>query len=336
MIECIFTIDYEICGDGEGSLNALVYEPTRKLAEIFSRAGVRFVCFVEAAELERMQELRTDAAIPDVRSQIRELYQRGFEIALHLHPQWFNARYQDGQWLVDYGEYNLCTLPEPRIVHFVERSIAYLREVLHLPDFTPLSFRAGNWLFQPTGVAANVLAEHGIKIDSSVFKGGRQRNGNLDYRKALRNGYYWKFADHVELPDPKGKLLEIPIYSQMVPFWRMLTKKRLGLQLKRWFVGERIQERVLDYLRFTYPLKFDFCRMTIDELSSMLGIIIEEDQASPSILKPVVAIGHSKELIDFETIESFLSYLANRGISVSTFEGIYPRCCAVLEEGVCT
>ena len=27
MIECIFTIDYEIYGNGEGSLQQLVYEP---------------------------------------------------------------------------------------------------------------------------------------------------------------------------------------------------------------------------------------------------------------------------------------------------------------------
>jgi peptidoglycan/xylan/chitin deacetylase (PgdA/CDA1 family) len=334
MIECIFTIDYEIYGNGEGSLNDLVYEPTWELVQIFENEGVRFVCFVEAAELEKIEELRTDVAIHDVRRQIRELHQRGFEIALHLHPQWFNASYGNGQWLLDYGEYNLCTLPKSRIVHLVERAIAYLRDVLGLADFTPLSFRAGNWLFQPTGTAANILAERGIKIDSSVFKGGWQRNHNLDYRKALKNGYYWKFADHVELRDPMGKLLEMPIYSQMVPFWRMLTKKRVGLQRKRPSVGGKMQKktnRLLDYLRLKYPLKFDFCRMTIDELISMLDRIIQEDQSSPTCLKPVVAIGHSKDLIDFETIRSFLFYLRKRGISISTFEEIYPRCRTVLE-----
>ena len=32
MIECIFTLDYEIYGDGTGSLNELVYEPTDRSA----------------------------------------------------------------------------------------------------------------------------------------------------------------------------------------------------------------------------------------------------------------------------------------------------------------
>jgi peptidoglycan/xylan/chitin deacetylase (PgdA/CDA1 family) len=342
MIECVFTIDYEIYGDGQGSLSELVYEPTSKLVRIFEEAGARFVCFVEAAELEKIEQFGTDGAIRDVRRQILELHQRGFEIALHLHPQWYNASYRNGQWWMDYSEYNLCTLPKSRIVHMVERAIGYLRDILGMAAFTPLSFRAGNWLFQPTEAAASVLAERGIKIDSSVFKGGCQRKLNLDYRKALKNGYYWTFADHVDSPDPMGKLLELPIYSQMVPFWRMLTRKRVGLQQRRLSVDAKMQKsisRFFDFLRLKYPLKFDFCRMTFDELTSMLDRVIREDQASPTSLKPIVAIGHSKDLIDFETIGSFLSCLRARGIAVSTFEGIYPRCRTMVEsvraEGKC-
>src|SRR6267142_2578118 len=47
MIECIFTLDYEIYGDGTGSLNELVYEPTERLRVVFEKRGVRFVSFVE-------------------------------------------------------------------------------------------------------------------------------------------------------------------------------------------------------------------------------------------------------------------------------------------------
>ena len=182
MLECAFTIDYEIYGNGDGSLKELVLEPARQLKTIFDRAGAKFVVFVEAAELEKIENEQTDPAISEVKDQIREFYQEGFEIALHLHPQWCNARYQDNRWNLDYTEYNLCTLPEQRITEIVGRSIAYLRKVVDVPDFTPLSFRAGNWLFQPTATAARVLAKHGIKVDSSVFKGGRQHKHNLDYR----------------------------------------------------------------------------------------------------------------------------------------------------------
>lgn len=326
MIECIFTLDYEIYGNGEGSLRQLVFEPCRQLMGIFENFNKRFVVFVEAAELEKIQEFQSDDTIDKIRYQIQELYRQGFEIGLHLHSQWYNARYENRRWLLDYGEYNLCTLTQQRIGQIVDRSIAYLRDILGVKDFTPLSFRAGNWLFQPTQPTAKVLAERGIKVDSSVFKGGLQHQHKLDYRRALGNGYYWTFTDHVDVPDSQGSLLEIPIHTQMIQTWKMLTAKRINLQQKgpsATRTGKERLYRLLDFMRFRHPLKFDFCRMTINELKRMIDSVINEDQQYPESFRPIVAIGHTKDLVDFETVESFLSYLEQKEIQVSTFEEIY-------------
>jgi hypothetical protein len=329
MIECIFTIDYEIYGNGEGSLKELVYEPAEKLIKVFKKRNSRFVAFIEAAEMEMIEAKGTDRDIESVKHQIQELYREGFELGLHLHPQWYNARYKNGKWLLDYSEYNLCTLPRERIAQIVERSIDYLQNILGEPDFTPLSFRAGNWLFQPTQAAANILVEQGIKVDSSVFKGGLQHRYGLDYRLAIRNGYYWTFSHNVVIPDPRGMLLEFPTYTQMVPFWKMLTAKRVGMKQKGSSATTTFDKRLyrfLDFVRFWYPLKLDYCRMTLDELTAMVETIICEDQKDPTTFRPIVAIGHTKDLVDFETVESFLSYLGKKGIRVSTFGEVYPKC----------
>lgn len=329
MIEFIFTIDYEIYGNGEGSLRELVYDPAERLIAIFRKFKERFVAFVEVAELEIMEANGTDPAINLVKKQIRDFYREGFETGLHLHPQWYKGRYDNGRWLLDYSEYNLCTVPRERVVQIVDRSVAYFRDVLGVADFTPLSFRAGNWLFQPTLPVANVLTERGIKIDSSVFKGGLQHQHKLDYRQASRNGYYWTFMDRVEIADPRGAMVELPIYTQMVPTWQMFTAKRFGLQRKGPSgdqTGKKKLHRLLDFLRLWFPLKLDFCRMTIGELTRMMDAVIREDQQSPTLFHPIVAIGHTKDLVDFETVESFLSYLGDKKIKVSTFEEVYPKC----------
>jgi hypothetical protein len=329
MVECIFTIDYEIYGNGEGSLTDLVLEPAKELKAIFDRAGSTFTVFVEAAELEKMDTLRTDPAIDAVKDQIRDFHQEGFEIALHLHPQWCNAQYQNGAWALDHTEYNLCPLGMDRINEIVEGAIAYLRSVVSAPAFTPISFRAGNWLFQPTRTLARVLANHNIKIDSSVFKGGLQHEHNLDYRRAVSNGYYWTFRDDVTRRDPAGPLLEIPIHTRMVPFWKMVTAKRISLQQKGAVGARRSRQRIyrlLDFIRFWQPLKFDFCRMTLPELVSMVEAAISQDRLNPELLTPIVAIGHTKDLVDFRSIELFLSYLKKREIPISTLRGIYEKC----------
>ena len=329
MIECIFTIDYEIYGNGEGSLRELVYEPAERLAAIFRKHEKQFVAFVEAAELEMIESAGTDPATGRVKTQIRDFYRDGFEIGLHLHPQWYNAKRENGRWLLDYDEYNLCTLPQARIAEIVDRAIAWLRKVTGTADYAPLAFRAGNWLFQPTQPAAGILAARGVKVDSSVFKGGLQHQHKLDYRRALRNGYYWKFVEQVDVPDPDGTLLELPIYTQMVPFWKMLTSKRIGLQQKSAPAAQADTNRISklrDRLRFMYPLKFDFCRMTLDELTRMVDGVIQEDRLDPKTIRPIVAIGHTKDLVDFETVEAFLLYLEKKGIKVSTFQEVYGKC----------
>ena len=333
MIECIFTIDYEIYGNGQGSLRELVYEPAEKLKEIFLKRNARFVNFVEVAELELIEAKATDPAIELVKEQIREFQRSGFELGLHIHPQWYRARYENGRWYLDYSEYNLCNLKQERIIEYLDRSISYFRKVLDSAEFSPCSFRAGNWLLQPTKPVSGVLAERGIKVDSSVFKGGVQRKNNLDYRAALRNGFYWRFQKDVNIPDPQGNLLEIPIYTQMVWPWKMYTKKRVELDRRAPGITNdglksRVQnrsDRFRDRLRFRYPLKFDFCRMTLEELIAMIERVIKIDRREPSTFKPIVAIGHTKDLIDFETVDAFLSYLNQKRIPVSTFKQVYPK-----------
>lgn len=328
MIECIFTLDYEIYGNGTGALRDLVYEPAERLREIFQKWNARFVNFVEVAEFERIDALGTDADIDLVRRQIRELHRDGFETGLHLHPQWCNASFVDGRWVLDDTEYNLCNLPRRRIAEIVETSLDYLRDVVNQSSFTPLSFRAGNWLFQPTQIAANVLAEHSIRLDSSVFKGGLQHNHGLDYRPALRNGHFWSFSSDATEADPGGPWIEVPIYTEMVPPWRMATSKRIGLGNSFGNTGQatsRKMNRVFDFLRFRYPRKFDFCRMTLDELTSMVDRIITKDQEEPASYKPIVAIGHTKDFNDPQTVDAFFSFLRAKKISISTFEAIYPK-----------
>jgi len=328
MVDLIFTIDYEIYGNGEGSLHELVFEPAKTLKSIFDRANRKFVVFAEAAELAQIDRARSDSGIDKVKGQVRELHEDGFEIGLHLHPQWCNAEFRDGKWHLDYTEYNLCTLSKDRINKIVEESLVFLGEIIGMPDFRPTSFRAGNWLLQPTSRVGQVLSEHGFNVDSSVFKGGRQHNHALDYRGALKNGDYWTFSDDAATIDPNGTLLEIPIYSEYVPFWRMATKKRISLQAKASSARRSSDRlgRLRDFARFRQPLKLDFCRMTADELIGMTERVLRDDRDSPESYRPIVLIGHTKDLVDFPTIEEFLSYLDDHRVTSTDLRTAYFKC----------
>jgi hypothetical protein len=329
MIECIFTIDYEIMGNGTGSLADLVYNPAQVLADTFQRHRLPFVAFIEAAELEMIERTGADKAIDLVKRQVRAFYSRGMEIGLHLHPQWYQAEFKNSRWKLDYNEYNLCLLPIEKIDLYLSRAISYLRYVLNNPSFNPVSFRAGNWLAQPSKNLSRSLVKHNIKIDSSVFKGGLIKYFNIDYRPALNNGYFWKFRDDINKPEVSGPLLEIPIYTKMVPFWKLL--KRAGAKsyttyhnLEETFISKF--SRFSDFLRLKYPLKFDFCKLELKEMISIIEQLLKYDKQTPSIFKPVVLSGHTKDKFSPEQLDSFIIYLKNKNINITTLDQAALKC----------
>jgi len=320
MIECIFTLDYEIYGNGVGSLRDLVLDPTRRLAELFKEFDAPFVVFAEAVEFAKMEEAQSDTDTGEVRAQLRQLRAAGHEIALHIHPWWANAQYEGGCWHLDWSERNIGTLEPERVESIVSGAICYLREALEDPHFTPLGFRAGQWAIQPTAVIAGALARHGIRVDSSVFKGGHMHDLSLDYRPAVANGASWRFSNDVNAPDPHGALLEIPIHTQMVPFWRMLGGKRLKLQSKtrKASEGSPLPRDWRDFVRLRYPRKLDFCRMTFAEMRETVTGVVEGEQERTE-RTPIVAIGHSKDFVDADAARSFLAFLQDRGVVITTF-----------------
>jgi hypothetical protein len=85
--------------------------------------------------------------------------------------------------------------------------------------------------------------------------------------------------------------------------------------------------RMRDFLRLKYPLKLDFCRLTAEQTIGMMCRILEADKKAPGIYRPIVAIGHSKDLSDISAVETFLAFLRANDVAVSTFEDIYSKLC---------
>jgi hypothetical protein len=53
--------------------------------------------------------------------------------------------------------------------------------------------------------------------------------------------------------------------------------------------------------------------------------VLREDGKTPELYRPVVAIGHTKDLVDPQAVDKFLSYLHESAISVGTFEDAYRK-----------
>ena len=124
------------------------------------------------------------------------------------------------------------------------------------------------------------------------------------------------------MPDPNGPLWEVPIHTQLVPFWQMLGRKRLKLQSKTRSAskGSPLPHHWRGHLlRYRYPRKLDFCRMTFEEMRETVGLVLKRRRLPEQEHSVLVAIGHSKDFVDSEAVRRFLAFLEKRAIPVTTF-----------------
>lgn len=330
MLDFIFTIDYEIYGNGKGSLKELVFEPSSKLIGIFKKHKLNLVFFIEVAELEMIEASSADPFLNPVKEQINFLKENGFEIGLHIHPQWYRGRFSNGSWQLDYKEYNLSLLEENRIKEILTRSLNYLRSLVNDPQLTPIVYRAGNWLINPASKIAPILSSLGIKIDSSVYKGGYQRYTGVDFRHAPKKMYYWEFSSDANVPEKPGVLIEMPIYTKLIPTWKFFRGRRLSLEKSSQSsesFNKLFLRRLSDFFRWKVPVKFDFCRLNYQELKKITDDLIEIDKKNPLEYKPIVLIGHTKDKPDAYTIDLFLNYLKENNIRITSFSEAYRKIC---------
>jgi hypothetical protein len=244
MLQSIFTLDYEIHGNGDGCPRALMVEPTARLLDLLEEYGAKLTIMADVAEILKFREYRDQFGKDDyhygaVLGQLKDALQRGHDVQLHLHCSYFNSRFQDGKWQQDWSEYNFAQLSEKRLNEVVGIGKKFLEEELRPidPDYRCNVFRAANWSMNPSLNAVRALVKNGIRIDTSVFKYGR-RDGlvSFDYTSAPSNLVPWP-ADENNIcsRDEEGRLMEVPIYSEHRWIGAFITLQRL----RRVFLGRK-------------------------------------------------------------------------------------------------
>lgn len=235
MFNVIFTLDYEIHGNGEGSPHELMVEPTCRLLDLFEKYGAKLTIMADVAEILKFKEYKEKFGRDDyhhgaIENQLREAIRRGHDVQLHLHTSFFNARHQDGRWLQDWSEYNFAGLPLERLSEVVRVGKRYLEDLLKpvAPTYGCVAFRAANWSVCPSRNVVRALVENGIRIDTSVFKYGR-REGivSFDYSDAPSELVPWLAdEDNMCRRNDAGKLMEVPIYCERRWIGAFLTSNR--------------------------------------------------------------------------------------------------------------
>src|SRR5436305_1459931 len=145
-IEIALTDDWELRGNGLGDVASLQFRTAMRLMDLYERLGVR-----STFNAEVMQQLAFEAhsnRFPEIAAQrdlwisaVRSMIERGFDVQLHLHPQWYAAEYDGRWWRLD-PRWHIVDYPADQIEAMVQQGQDYLAK---LTGRKIVSFRAGAW-----------------------------------------------------------------------------------------------------------------------------------------------------------------------------------------------
>ena len=115
MLQLVFTLDYEIHGNGDGCPLELMVEPTDRMLDLFDCYGAKLTIMAEVAEILRFREHavttgRDQFGYEAIVGQLRRAVASAHDVQLHLHPSYCRAVYRDGRWQQDYASYDLARL----------------------------------------------------------------------------------------------------------------------------------------------------------------------------------------------------------------------------------
>ena len=151
MLRIIFTLDYEIHGNGEGYPHDLIIEPTDRLLRLCEKYGAKLTIMADVAEILKFKEYkekhgRDDYSYDAIVDQLRSAIKNGHDVQLHIHSSYFNARHNNGCWIQDWSEYDFAGLPYERINWMIGTCKQFLESLLRPVDSTYrcIAFRAAN------------------------------------------------------------------------------------------------------------------------------------------------------------------------------------------------
>ena len=341
----VFTNDWELFGDGSGDYFDIQHKPLERLLNTFDDHGAKLTVMAEVgqqwAHLELAPEQPRAVEIAAAWEIIlKKVVEVGFDVQLHLHPQWLNAVHDSDGWRLDYSRWAVSSLPRAELDDVLRRGKQYLEDVLTPVNagYRCVAFRAGAYCIEPSGEVIESLQDSGFLYDTSISKGFYEP-GFYDYRDAESNVRPWYASDaDVKYGSDRAEgLLELPVFSYRaidVPAWRRLRSRIYTREMSRRYPPERrpipshrplpvqaASRTTLGRLRGQLSklvrvrqVRLDYDALAPGEFVKAVRNLLQSDDLSrlvnEDITLPVIATGHVKNMLSDDNVARILDGLS--------------------------
>lgn len=349
LIYLSLTDDWELRGNGSGSIEEIQFRPMRELVSIYKRHRVRSTFNAEV--MQQLTFRQFEREFPELRAladrwdeHVREAFQAGHDIQLHLHTQWTEAAYAGGQWRLS-GDWSILNYDEPTAYKLLSTGRDYLENLLRPVDasYKCVSFRAGSSVIAPSPFILRALARAGIKLDMSIVGGMYHdtRHLTVDYRDCEEDflPFYPRMTDARRVSSDEEEIVCVPVqhfYGSRREFGKALARYARRRAPKastahddklspdayareEWREKRHASKLLLVYEKAIAPflkgwyLTADLSRLNYALMREMLDSIRRRARRTGLAEVPVVLANHSKDIKDFDAIERFVSEAAKAG-----------------------
>lgn len=326
--------DWELKGNGYGNVAELQYLPSLSLMNICEKLNIKMTFMVDVAQqlkfIEHMDspEVKVQKELWD--NTVQLMKRKGFDVQLHLHPQWIHAKYDNKNFYVT-ADWNIGVYNDTERETLVNNSVKYLNELLKPIDsnYKVNSFKPGSWGLQPSNGILNNLSNAGIKLILGIKKDLVVPNLKIDYRNLEEDTlpYYPVFENITKVSKDKNSIIALPLlpYSpNLITLGKLfiytLIKKIAGKFFDKDYEKKQIPKSIrnlkpLGKVKFKKSFRpylthlkigdqpFGYLKDSFDEVIKRLEQIDAENI-------PIVIEAHTKDFIDnFSNIEKFLNYI---------------------------
>ncbi|MFM2156111.1 MAG: hypothetical protein RL516_860 [Bacteroidota bacterium] len=179
------TFDYELYfGEKTGTAKNCILHPTQLLKEVADKHGIKLVQFVDVGYIIKLEEFKLkfpelEEDYQAITKQVKQLYQEGHDIQLHIHPHWEDSYYHNDKWHIIADRYKLADFDSQNIERLVTTYKQKLESLTAVDSI--FAYRAGGWCIQPFDKFKDAFINNNITVDSSVFRKGKYTSQQYSY-----------------------------------------------------------------------------------------------------------------------------------------------------------
>lgn len=324
MTHLCLTLDYELFGSGRGDVFTHIIEPTNQLLAICCKYGIKLTIFFEVVEYWKLKETYESGntmgysrnPAEAMECQIKKAHQLGHDIQLHIHPQWIDAEYKNGEWILNMDYWRLPEVPDQAnedismgLAELIRKGKEELEAMLQPinPNYKCNVLRAGGYNIDPSERLLKILKENDFIADSSVYYGGKAEGklSNYDYSMIKADVPFW-FANGSLLSKQtkQNDFLELPVYAKTI---RRITKYdsvRVRSALKNKansiekFKNNSAKKSKWETIRYLFnkeAVTWDFCLFSKSKMRKFMRSAKQVAQKSGFSFHPFVLVGHPKD-----------------------------------------